>query len=154
MTSIEALIIYTSLTGNTAACADIVADALETHGVDVTIYEIMEADAEDFLDFDIVMVGSYTYGVDGVLPDEMEDFYDELCQTDLTGKVYGVFGSGDDFYPVFCSAVDDFEKAFDQAGATQGGRGVKVNLYPEEEDEAELQRLVDDILSHFNEDTH
>lgn len=145
----EALIIYTSLTGNTEACVDIVADALEAHGIDVTIYEVMDAEAEDFLDFDIVMVGSYTYGVDGVLPDEMEDFHEELGQLDLTGKIYGVFGSGDDFYPVFCSAVDDFEAAFDRAGATQGGPGVKVNLYPEEEDEAELQRLVDDIVQHL-----
>ncbi len=143
----QALIIYTSLTGNTEACVDIVADALETHDVDVTIYEVMEADADDFLDFDIVLVGSYTYGVDGVLPDEMEDFHEDLSQLDLTGKIYGVFGSGDDFYPVFCSAVDDFEKAFDQAGATKGGDGVKVNLYPEEEDEARLQGLVKEIIT-------
>ncbi|MGY4104845.1 flavodoxin [Ignavigranum ruoffiae] len=146
----EALIIYTSLTGNTEACVDIVADALEEHGINVTIYEVMDAEAEDFLDFDIVMVGSYTYGVDGVLPDEMEDFHEDLSQLDLSGKIYGVFGSGDDFYPVFCSAVDDFEAAFDQAGATQGGPGVKVNLYPEEEDEAELQRLVADIVQHLD----
>lgn len=147
----QALIIYTSLTGNTEACVDIVADSLEEHGVDVTIYEVMEADAEDFLDFDIVLVGSYTYGVDGVLPDEMEDFHDDLAQFDLSGKVYGVFGSGDDFYPVFCSAVDDFESAFDKAGATKGGAGVKVNLYPEEEDEENLRKLVENIMTKINE---
>lgn len=146
----EALIIYTSLTGNTEACVDIVADELEANGIEVTIYEVMDAEAEDFLDFDIVMVGSYTYGVDGVLPDEMEDFHQDLSQLDLTGKIYGVFGSGDDFYPVFCSAIDDFEKAFDQAGANKGGPGVKVNLYPEEEDEAELKRLVHDIIEKLN----
>ena len=146
----QALIVYTSLTGNTEACVDIVADALEAHGVDVTIYEVMDAYPEDFLDFDIVMVGSYTYGVDGVLPDEMEDFHHELSQINLSGKIYGVFGSGDDFYPVFCSAIDDFEEAFEKAGATKGGQGVKVNLYPEEEDEIALKRLVDDIIKKLN----
>ncbi|MGX7106571.1 flavodoxin [Hutsoniella sourekii] len=146
----EALIIYTSLTGNTEACVDIVADCLEDNDIDVTIYDVMEADAEDFLDFDIVMVGSYTYGVDGVLPDEMEDFHEDLMELDLAGKIYGVFGSGDDFYPVFCTAVDDFEAAFDKAGATKGAEGVKVNLYPEAEDEEKLRQLAEAIVEKVN----
>ncbi|MBZ6526847.1 flavodoxin [Aerococcaceae bacterium DSM 111021] len=143
----EALIIYTSLTGNTEACVDIVAAQLEEHGVEVTIEDVMLAEPDDFLNYDIVLVGSYTYGVDGVLPDEMEEFHEELGDLDLSGKVFGVFGSGDDFYPVFCSAVDDFEEQFEKAGAVKGGIGVKVNLYPEEEDEVLLRKLADDIVA-------
>lgn len=145
----EALIIFTSLTGNTEACVDIVAAQLEEHDIDVTIEDVMQAEPEDFLDYDICLVGSYTYGVDGVLPDEMEDFHEELGELDLTGKVFGVFGSGDDFYPVFCSAVDDFEEQFTKAGAIKGGTGVKVNLYPEEEDEVLLRQLADDIVAKY-----
>lgn len=145
----EALIIYTSLTGNTEACADIVADRLESHGINVELLDVFQADPEDFLDYDICLVGSYTYGVDGVLPDEMVDFHKDLSELDLKGKVYGTFGSGDDFYPVFCSAVDFFAEAFEKAGATKGGEGVKVNLYPEEEDEANLIALADSIAEHF-----
>ncbi|AXY24828.1 flavodoxin [Suicoccus acidiformans] len=145
----EALIIYTSLTGNTEACCDIVQEQLESHNIDVTMYDVMDADPEDFLDYDIVLVGSYTYGVDGVLPDEMEDFHEEMQELDLSGKVYGAFGSGDDFYPVFCTAVDDFEAAFEAAGATKGGTGVKVNLYPEDEDEENLRTLADNIVKTF-----
>lgn len=147
----EALIIFTSLTGNTEACVDIVANQLEEQGIDVTIEDVMQAEPEDFLDYDIVLIGSYTYGVDGVLPDEMEDFHEELGELDLSGKVYGVFGSGDDFYPVFCSAVDDFEESFEKAGAVKGGTGVKVNLYPEDEDEVFLRKLADDIVAKSNE---
>lgn len=55
------------------------------------------------------IVASYTYGVDGDLPDEIVDFYEELEEIDLTGKIYGVVGSGDTFYEQFCTAVDDFE---------------------------------------------
>lgn len=145
----EALIIYTSLTGNTEACAEIVSAQLEEHGIDVTMEDVMLSEPEDFLDYDIVLVGSYTYGVDGVLPDEMEEFHEELAELDLSGKVYGVFGSGDDFYPVFCSAVDDFEEQFEKAGAVKGGTGVKVNLYPEEEDEELLKKLADDIVAKY-----
>lgn len=79
----------------------------------------------------------------------MEDFHEELGELDLTGKVFGVFGSGDDFYPVFCSAVDDFEEQFTKAGAIKGGTGVKVNLYPEEEDEVLLRQLADDIVAKY-----
>lgn len=142
----RALIIYTSLTGNTERCTEVVEEALQAHDIDVTVLEVLDADPDDFLDYDIVMVGSYTYGVDGVLPDEMEDFHEDLMGIDLSGKIYGVFGSGDDFYPVFCSAVDDFEKAFDSAGAIKGGQGVKVNLYPEEDDENHLKQLVESII--------
>ena len=145
----EALIIYTSLTGNTEACAEIVSAQLEEHGIDVTMEDVMLSEPEDFLDYDIVLVGSYTYGVDGVLPDEMEEFHEELAELDLSGKVYGVFGSGDDFYPVFCSAVDDFEEKYKKAGAVKGGTGVKVNLYPEEEDEELLKKLADDIVAKY-----
>ncbi|MFL2130528.1 MAG: flavodoxin [Ruoffia tabacinasalis] len=145
----EALIIYTSLTGNTEACAEIVSAQLEEDGIDVTMEDVMLSEPEDFLDYDIVLVGSYTYGVDGVLPDEMEEFHEELAELDLSGKVYGVFGSGDDFYPVFCSAVDDFEEQFEKAGAVKGGTGVKVNLYPEEEDEELLKKLADDIVAKY-----
>lgn len=145
----EALIIYTSLTGNTEACAEIVSAQLEEHGIEVTMEDVMLSEPEDFLDYDIVLVGSYTYGVDGVLPDEMEEFHEELAELDLSGKVYGVFGSGDDFYPVFCSAVDDFEEQFEKAGAVKGGTGVKVNLYPEEEDEELLKKLADDIVAKY-----
>ncbi|UUX33844.1 flavodoxin [Fundicoccus culcitae] len=146
----EALIVFASLTGNTEQMADIVAEALESHGINVEVYDCMQADAQDFLDYDICIVGSYTYGVDGVLPDEMIDFHEELGELDLTDKVFGVFGSGDDFYEVFCAAVDFFEQQFLKTGATLGGPSVKVNLDAEEEDIVRLEALADSIAAHFN----
>ena len=145
----QALIIFTSLTGNTEQCADILAEAMESHGIEVEIHDVMQASPEDYLDFDICIAGAYTYGVDGVLPDEMLDFYDELGDLDLSNKVFGVFGSGDDFYEVFCGAVDTLEQQFINAGATQGGTSVKVNLNPEDEDIAKLELLAQEIAKHF-----
>ena len=134
----DALIIFASLTGNTEEMAEIVAAELEANDINVEILDVMQADAEDFLDYDICLVGSYTYGVDGVLPDEMIDFHEELGELDLTDKIFGVFGSGDDFYEVFCAAIDFFEDQFKKTGATQGGESVKINLNAEEE---EIERL-------------
>ncbi len=51
----------------------------------------MQAEAADFEDYDCCIMGAYTYGVDGVLPDEVLDFSEDLGQLDLSGKVFGVF---------------------------------------------------------------
>lgn len=141
----DALIIFASLTGNTEEMAEIVAAELEANDINVEVLDVMQADAEDFLDYDICLVGSYTYGVDGVLPDEMIDFHEELGELDLTDKIFGVFGSGDDFYEVFCAAIDFFEDQFKKTGATQGGESVKINLNAEEEDIERLHALATSI---------
>ncbi|HFI0462916.1 TPA: flavodoxin [Streptococcus suis] len=147
----QALIVFASLTGNTEQMADIVAETLEERGIDVEILDSMQADAQDFLDYDICIVGSYTYGVDGVLPDEMIDFHEELGQLDLSDKVFGVFGSGDTFYDYFCAAVDFFENQFIQTGAKKVTETVKVNLNAEEEDIANLQAFANAIADQFEE---
>ncbi|MGX6978142.1 flavodoxin [Vagococcus elongatus] len=132
-----AKIVYASLTGNTEEIADIVAEALENEALDVEINECTQVDAEEFLDADICVVGTYTYD-EGSLPDDIVDFYEDLKELDLSGKVYGVIGSGDTFYERFCSCVDDFDHVFSQTGATKGAESVKVDLAAEEED---IQRL-------------
>ncbi|MBG9980845.1 flavodoxin [Facklamia lactis] len=141
----EALIVFTSLTGNTEEMADIIAERLEQHGVTTDVVEVLQADAEELLEYEAVLIGSYTYGVDGVLPDEMLDFYEDMGQLDLSDKVFGVFGSGDTFYEVFCAAVDHFEKQFINCGAQQGGTSCKINLNAEEEDIIKLHALADGI---------
>lgn len=146
----QALLVFASLTGNTEEMADIVAETLENRGIHVDIVDSMQADAQDFLDYDICIVGSYTYGVDGVLPDEMIDFHEELGEIDLSGKVFGVFGSGDTFYDYFCAAVDFFENQFIATGAEKITETVKVNLNAEEEDIILLQKLANDLADHFN----
>lgn len=146
----QALIVFASLTGNTEEMADIVAETLEERGIHVDIVDSMQADAQEFLDYDICIVGSYTYGVDGVLPDEMIDFHEELGELDLSGKVFGVFGSGDTFYDYFCAAVDFFENQFIATGAQKITDTVKVNLNAEEEDIVLLKKLANDLADHFN----
>lgn len=114
-----AKIVFASMTGNTEEIADIVADKFRDLGVEVDVDECTTVDAEDFLDADIAVVATYTYG-DGELPDEIQDFYEDLAGLDLKGKLYGVVGSGDTFYDEFCKAVDDFDRCFAATGAEKG----------------------------------
>lgn len=132
-----AKIVYASMTGNTEEIADIVAEAFEDLELEVEIDECTQVDAADFEEVDICVVATYTYG-DGDLPDEIVDFYEDLQEIDLSGKIYGVCGSGDTFYDDFCKSVDDFEAVFTQIGAKKGADSVKVDLAAEEDD---IQRL-------------
>ena len=95
---------------------------------------------------DILVVCAYTYD-EGALPEEGLDFFDELSESDLTGKIFGVAGSGDKFYgEYFNKTVDQFDAVFEQAGATRGARKVKIDLEPYEEDVEQLTRFANELL--------
>ena len=76
-------------------------------GLEVDVDECTTVDASDFLEADIAIVATYTYG-DGELPDEMMDFYEDLADLNLSGKIYGVVGSGDTFYDELLQAFNIF----------------------------------------------
>ena len=142
----KALVVYATITGNNEDVADIITEALENQDVEVEESEITMADPADFEDVDICVVCPYTYD-EGALPEEGMDFYEDLQDEELDGKVYGVAGSGDTFYgDNFCKAVDDFGKVFEETGATKGAENVHVNLAPEEEDIAKLDEFAKQLV--------
>lgn len=147
---VKAKVVFASITGNNEDVADIIAEELEKKGVEVETDEISQCDAADFEDVDLCIVTPYTYD-EGALPDEGMDFYDDLNELDLKGKIFGVAGSGDTFYgEYFCTAVDDFAKAFEKAGAVQGAPAVKINLAPNsEEDIQKLTTFADQLISTY-----
>ncbi|GFH42603.1 flavodoxin [Lactococcus hodotermopsidis] len=140
-----AKIVYASYTGNTEEIANIVAEKLESLGLDVDIDECTTVDATDLEDADLTIVATYTYG-DGELPDEIVDFYDDLQDLDLSGKIYGVVGSGDTFYDEFCKSVDDFDAAFAKTSAEKGAENVKVDLAAEEDDIVKLENFAETLV--------
>ncbi|MBJ6745255.1 flavodoxin [Streptococcus sp. 121] len=141
-----AKIVYASMTGNTEEIADIVADKLRDLGLEVDVDECTTVEAEDFLEADVAIVASYTYG-DGELPDEIVDFYEDLKEINLEGKYYGVIGSGDTFYDEFCKAVDDFDQVFSEIGAEKIAENVKVDLAAEDEDIENLENFAEEIAA-------
>ena len=142
----SAHVVYATITGNNEDVADIITEHLEELGVKTTETEISQTDPTVFNDVDICIVCPYTYD-EGALPEEGMDFYDDLSELDLKGKVFGVAGSGDTFYAEFYNmAVDKFASAFKQAGATQGSESVKINLEPDEEAITRLDQFVDTIV--------
>ncbi|MEL1269592.1 flavodoxin [Lactiplantibacillus plantarum] len=142
-----AKVIFATITGNNEDVADIITEKFEKLGVDVAKEEISQADATEFNDVDICVVVPYTYD-EGALPEEGLDFYEDLQDLDLTGKIYGCAGSGDTFYDDdYCRAVTDFSNALKKAGATQGAKDVFINLAPEADDVKALDAFTEQLVA-------
>lgn len=138
-----AKIVYASATGNTEGISEILEDAFKDLAIDVERIEADDADDSTFDDADICVVATYTDG-DGEVPFDLEDFYDDLPDFELEGKVFGVVGSGDsELYPdYFCQAAVDFDQAFEKTGAKRGAQLVKIENDADDEDEEVLKAFV------------
>lgn len=85
------------------------------------------------------------------MPEEGMDFYDDLSDLDLKGKIFGVAGSGDVFYEEFYNtSVDKFEEAFEKTGATKGAESVKINLEPDQKDIEKLDQFTAELVAKVN----
>lgn len=137
-------IVYASITGNDEDIAYVLTEKFEALGCDVDMSEVSQTDAADFEDSDICIIASYTYD-QGIVPDEALDFFDDMHDLDLSGKVFGTCGSGDTFYEDFCRAVEEFTKVFEEVGAIRGSDSVKVELDPEQDDIDHLDNFAEEI---------
>lgn len=115
----KAQIVYASMTGNDEDMAEILADDLEEAGWEVDSEDVSFADAMSYLDADLCVFVTYTYG-EGVMTDEVADFYAQLTDLALAGKPFFVMGSGDKSYGKhFCETVEDMREGFKKTGAKE-----------------------------------
>ncbi len=143
-----AKIVYATMTGNTEGISEILEDDFTDLGFEVERVQGDDADEDFFADADVCVLATYTYD-EGELPFDLEDFYDELPDFDLSGKVYGVVGSGDsELYPdYFCLAADKFAAAFAKTGATCGHEVVKIENDADEDDEIVLKEFAEALAN-------
>lgn len=126
-------VIFTSMSGNTEEMADLVAKGAREAGAEVDQLDVLNVSSGDLEQYDGLFLGAYTWG-DGELPDDFEDFYEELDSVNLEGKIAAAFGSGDTAYPQFCKAVEILEEKLTERGAYVAIEGLKIELAPEGED--------------------
>ena len=144
----SALVVYASITGNNEEVGEIINEELNRLNVNSEIKEISLTNADEFEDVDICVVCPYTYG-EGDLPEEGMDFYEDLPNLNLKGKVFGCAGSGDTYYEDFATAVDDFANQLLKAGATQGTENLKIDLTVDEEDLKNIITFTKNLVSAF-----
>jgi len=135
---VNTIIVFASMSGTTELMAHTIASELTKAGDPVTVKDAFEADAEDLMSYERILVGSYTWG-DGDLSDEITGFYDELATIDLTGKMAAAFGSGDTSYEHFARAVDILEEALKTQGCEMIIKSLKIDSWSEDEEEIEMK---------------
>ncbi|ASA96000.1 MULTISPECIES: flavodoxin [Anoxybacillus] len=129
----KAIMIFTSMTGNTEEMAEAIAEGVREQGIELDVKEVLDAVAVELEQYDGILLGAYTWG-DGELPDDFLDFYDELDDVDLTGKKAAVFGSCDSSYEKYGAAVDILIEKLQERGAEVVLEGLKVELTPTKEE--------------------
>ena len=145
----KAQIVFASMTGNDEDMAEILEENLQDAGFDVENIDVSFADASSYLDADLCVMVTYTYG-EGVMTDELKDFYDQLVTLDLSGKKFAVMGSGDKTYKDHYENVDDFEKAFIKCGAVEVAKPVKIENAVDDEDIDLIDQATEEIVEAFN----
>lgn len=135
------------MTGNTEGISEILEKCFRDRDWEVERCEADDVDEDFFDNADVCVVATYTYD-EGEVPFDFEDFYEGLSEQDLSGKTFGVVGSGDsELYPDdFCRAADEFEKAFDSSGAVKGSNTVKIENDADDADEKRLNKFVDELI--------
>lgn len=105
---------YGSSTGTTSELAQRIAKAV---GAEAHCFDVASADATDATQYDVLILGSSTWGI-GELQDDWEGFLPNLAAQDLSGKAVALFGTGDaDSYPdSFCEALALIKEALASTG--------------------------------------
>ncbi|OIJ18740.1 flavodoxin [Anaerobacillus alkalidiazotrophicus] len=127
------LLVYASMTGNTEEMANLVEKGLKSEGITVDKKDVLSVDLSTLEAYDNILFGAYTWG-EGALPDDFLDLYDDMETMDLTGKTFGVFGTGDLSYSIYCGAVDILEDLIKEKGGKIALEGLKVENFPSGEE--------------------
>ena len=85
-------LVYWSGTGNTQAMADYVVEGVKSAGAEVDVFEVTEANADDVLKSDVILLGCPSMGSEVLEEESMEPFMEEI-EGGLSGKKVGLFGS-------------------------------------------------------------
>jgi flavodoxin I len=142
------LILYASASGNTEIMADTMAKYLMQKQQDVTIknFDFDPITTQEITNYDAVLIGIYTYDY-GEIPYEVEFFYDELDEVDLTGCIGATFGAGDSFYgETYGLAVDLMHEKLTEHGAQLHPARLKVDMTPNQKDIEKCEQLAEGVL--------
>lgn len=138
------LVTYISMSGRNEKIAKHLGSYLENKA-EVDLEQMVDADAYSIPEYDAVIVVTYTYG-DGQVPDEAQDFYEDLLDVDLEKTKFAVLGSSSKTHIHYGRAVDYFTMQLNSANGDQVADSVKINEDPDEDDMKRVERLGDYVI--------
>lgn len=135
-------LVFASMSGNTEEMAEVIKQEVKANGFGLEVFQIDIDDimAFDLVNYDAILFGTYTWG-DGELPYEVESFYEDLEELDLSNKFIGLFGSCDSYYPRYGTALDIMAERFTEIGAEVMETLLKVDLTPDQADVERCQQF-------------
>lgn len=133
------------MTGHNEDIANHIADYLKKNKQEVTLEQLVDTDAYDLPDYDAVVVATYTYH-DGDLPDEAEDFYEDLKDVDLKRTKFAVVGSSSKSHIHYGRAVDYFTMQLNSSNGDQVADSVKVDQEADEDDFKRIDQMADYVI--------
>ena len=142
----KAAIIYTSKTGNTEELALELHECLSRH-IPTDIYTAGRISLSQLNDYEIIIIGTYTWGM-GEIPLEMMSLYEWIECQNVNHLTTAVFGTGDRFYPNFCGAVDKFRDML--YVHTNLAATLKVELSPQRSDREKCERFAGILMKRIS----
>ena len=117
--SLKALILYASQTGNAQAIAENLQESLESSGYNAALESTLDIKLAKLNDYALIVVIASTHG-EGEPPDDAIDFYEAVLSKKapgLNGVKHAVLGLGDSSYEFFCQTAKDFDSALSSLGS-------------------------------------
>ncbi len=112
---------------------------------EIDLEQMVDTDAYSIPEYDAVIVVTYTYG-DGQVPDEAQDFYEDLLDVDLEKTKFAVLGSSSKTHIHYGRAVDYFTMQLNSANGDQVADSVKINEDPDADDWKRVESLGDYVI--------
>lgn len=138
-------IIYASQSGRNQAIAGHLQAQLASK-VQTVVTEISQADAFALSESDAIILVTYTYH-DGDLPDESQDFFEDLKEVDLARTKFAVLGSSSKTHIHFGRAVDYLTMQLNSSNGEQVADSVKIDQDPDDADWQRVDQLAQRVLT-------
>jgi len=132
------LLIYATYSSSTKVAADVIEGVLTESGHTVTVIEAADSAPDDYVKYDLVVMGSPSWYNSEMQGMPHEDFIKLKKQTDgkiFEGRKFAVFGLGDKTYSHFCGAVDFLEQYISEMQGTLVGDSIRIDSFFENEEE-------------------
>jgi flavodoxin I len=131
--TMDVIVAYSTITGNTEICADFIREILEGLGHEVTVQDASETYSFELENYDLIILGSPTYGY-GDVTAQFQPLLENMSSLDLSGKRAAVFGLGDsEMYPDdFATSTEVLENVLTVCGATLATDPLKIDGNPTE----------------------
>ncbi len=105
----KTLLIYATNSGSTLEVCNYITTEFTQKGQEITQKEAREVDPHELNAYDLIILGSPTWG-DGEIHESFIEFIKKFENITLPDKRFAVFGLGDSTYEHFCAAADHLEE--------------------------------------------